>query len=104
MEFITAYLLTILVEMLIAWLYMNKHLPAKKVLLSVLIVNTVTLPFVWFFFPQVMSEYIFFIVFSEMFAFFTEAILYVYLLKLKPFQAATLSLIANLPTFLIGLL
>ena len=100
-SFLIAYFLTLIIEGSIIWFFLNKKFSLNKLVLTILIVNTVTLPFVWFFFPF-LSDYLIFLMISELFAFIVEAFLYYKILKLKLIHAVKISLIANLVSFLIG--
>ena len=101
LSFSLAYFLTLIIEGIIVWFFLRKTISITKLLLAIIVANTITLPFVWFFFPF-LSDYLTFLIISELFAFIAEALLYFKILKLKLINAVKISLIANLVSFLIG--
>jgi len=98
MDFLSAAFLTVLIESTIAILLLRKE-NLFLVLRTALFANLFSLPFVWFFFPSFSWPYIFQIISSELFAFFSEAFIYSIFLK-KPLKNGFLiSLAANTSSF-----
>lgn len=107
LNFIFALFLTLLIEGIVVYLLLNRFpvktkIELKKLIRTIVIVNAVTLPFVWFVFPALISNYLLFISIAELFAFIAEALLYSHLLKLNIREALKISFAANLASFLIG--
>ena len=104
-SFVGALIITLAIELPLAGFFLKKwNLPRKW--RTLLYVNLITLPFVWFFFPFVFPETVMVIGFGEIFAFLAEAFLYTLAFQkdgMTRRQAITLSLIANAGSFLIPL-
>lgn len=101
--FFIALLVTLILELLVALIYVSvKKLP-KKILKSVLLVNFITLPIVWFIFP--LYEYpMMAILLAEIFAFIFEGF-FLYLLNKKHLslrKAFVLSILMNLLSLAVG--
>jgi hypothetical protein len=100
--FIKALLLTLVLELLVAFIYLKLARKPLRILLFVIIGNLITLPFVWFLFPLVMDAWA--ILAGEIFAFITEA----FFLKwtcdrwFKLSGAFLLSFMMNVMSLLIG--
>lgn len=67
-------------------------------------ISVLTLPFVWFVFPNIINNYILYVVIAEVFAVGAEGIFYRFFLKINWWQAIVISFICNLASFLFGLL
>jgi len=106
--FVLAYIFTVVIETVILLaIFSDKGFPCALMIRNSLIVNTMTLPFVWFVFPILLGTslgYAAQFASSELFAFAGEALLYWKLfpsLKLK--DAVIASFVCNLFSFLFGL-
>ncbi len=101
--FILALILTIILELLTALIYLKAAGISKKVLTSVLIANLISLPIVWFVFPILQHPFLI-LVSSEVFAVIFEAyfinLLNKKLITLK--SSLKLSLLTNLVSLLLG--
>ena len=62
-----------------------------------------TLPYVWFIFPELITNRSFYILISEIFAVIIEAILYYFIFKISFKKALLISFICNLFSFILGL-
>lgn len=96
---IQAYLTTIISEISVVCLFLNKKRKAHLVLIVSFLANTFTHPIVIYFYH--IRNIPFLIV--EIGAFIVEAIIYKYLLNLKWKEALLISLIANILSILIGI-
>lgn len=103
-NFIYALLITIILELIAALIYLRKNTKYKNILKTIIVANLISLPIVWFIIPQLTTIILLRGVFSELFAFLFEAIIIYYLnqkyLTLK--QSVILSLIMNASSFIIG--
>lgn len=104
-QIVPAVVVTILVEMLLAFVYLLIFRRPKRVLIWVLVANIISLPVVWFLFPLLPLPLSLVLFLAEIFAFLFEAV-FLYLtnrqaLGLK--HALALSFVTNLASFLIGL-
>ncbi len=101
--FTRALILTIIFEMLTAFIYLSITKISKKVLVSVFVANVISLPVVWFVFPILQNPFLI-LVFSEIFAVVFEAYfirsLNKKLITLK--QSFSLSIIINLGSLFLG--
>jgi len=102
---IFALVLTQIIELLVALIYLSSNKLSKKILFSVFILNLISLPIVWFIASLFKTDLLFLaIVVGEVFAFAFEAYLINFLNK-KVFslrQSFILSLIMNIASFVIG--
>jgi hypothetical protein len=102
-SFIKALIITLIIELLVALVYVSRTKLSKKILISVLVGSLITLPIVWFIFPLIKIIPLV-ILLSEIFAIVFEAYFIYYLNK----QAITLkksfvlSTIMNLASLIIG--
>ena len=101
MDFFLALFLTILIE-LIAILLIVIKVKLTTVFTYVCIANCITLLFVWFVFPQLISSYYPVLILSEIFAVLFEGIFYSHFLKLTLKNGLMISFIANLISFSVG--
>ncbi|MFH1221723.1 MAG: hypothetical protein V1492_01425 [Candidatus Micrarchaeota archaeon] len=105
LQFIQAYFLTILLETVLLFLLLRNRYPAKAILFNSLIVNTLTLPAVWFLFPLLGLSYAFYLFVAEGFAFSAEAVLYALLFEKIDWRVAVFcSFTCNLLSFAVGAL
>lgn len=102
-SFLIALAFTLIIELLIATLYFKIAKIPLKLLHWVLLINLITLPFVWFLFPLIWQTTIAVII-GELFAFITEPIMLHYFSKKRVVwkHAIILCFLANLASFLIG--
>lgn len=106
--FLTALVLTIIFELLLALMYVRYTKKTKKILKSVLLVNLISLPIVWFVFPLFLptlgDSFIITIVLAEIFVFLFEGILLHLLNKddLSQKSAFILSLLINAVSIIVG--
>lgn len=102
-DFASAFLLTNLVEMPVAWLFLRRSENLKRVLLVVLLCNVLTLPFVWLVFPTLRLPYVQFIAIAELFAFSIEMLIYAKAFEKSGWlRAAGAAFAANLASFVAG--
>jgi hypothetical protein len=101
--FPAAYAITLALETALLFLIFRGRHAAFLIFRNSLIVNTVTLPFVWFFFPLFGWPYAIQIAVSEAFAFIAEALLYWRLFpKASVYDALFASFVCNAASFLLG--
>ena len=106
-KFLIALLLTLVVEVPIVFILAKYLFKSKIKTLEILfigfIASTLTLPYLWFVLPPYinMSYYVLIV---EILVFLFEALIYKILIKLSIFDSLAISLIANLLSFIIGLL
>jgi hypothetical protein len=102
-SFIKALIITLIIELLVALIYLSITKLSKKILISVIVGSLITLPIVWFIFPLIKIIPLV-ILLSEIFAIVFEAYFIYHLNK----QAITLkksfvlSIIMNLASLIIG--
>jgi len=101
--FIKALLLTLSLELMVAFVYLKLSKKPSKILLFVILGNLITLPVVWFLFPLFLNVGAAFVA-GELFAFVTEAFFLLLTCKkwFKPSGAFLLSFIMNSMSLLIG--
>lgn len=105
LNFISAYALTVILETGMLFLLMRKRYPAGTIIMNSVISNSITLPFVWFFFPILGLEWPVQIAISEMFAFICEAVYYkTAFAKLGWTDSIIASFLCNSLSFGVGLL
>jgi len=97
--FIKAYILTLIIETVILNIFSRKSF-LYTTLISILM-NSLTLPFVWFVFPFLIHDKYVCTLLSEVFAYTVEAILLMILL-LKNWKGIIIALVANLGSFFCG--
>ena len=76
MDFITAYLLTITIETTMIYYLLNRHYKVERIVKNSVIASSITLPFVWFFFPNLGFSWQIFFIISETFAILIEGLFY----------------------------
>ncbi|NVO21683.1 MAG: hypothetical protein HXX13_18430 [Bacteroidetes bacterium] len=101
--FIKALLLTLALELLVAFIYLKLAKKPLKILLVVILGNLFTVPMLWFVFPLMLNIGSA-ILAGELFAFITEALFLLTLSRkwFKPGGAFLLSFMMNLLSLLIG--
>lgn len=105
LEFIFAYLLTILSETFLLWLIAKNFIKGKpttkKIILTWLLCSWITLPMLWYVFPLFLWNWIFYGVFWEILVLIIESIIIKYMLNLSRIKSLLLSFICNLFSFLL---
>ena len=94
--------ITIFIETIVLLLLLSKKCDFKKIVLTGVISSTVTLPFVWYFFPVFVTNFILFCLVSELFAVLAEAVIYHKILNVYLKEAVVYSFIANTISFVFG--
>jgi len=105
--FIEAYVLTIAIETAVLYLslyhILGKRYEARLIIRNSIIASSLTLPFVWFFFPRIGLGYPLSLALSELFAFGAESAVYRFLFPRMDWRDAMIaSFICNLSSFLFG--
>jgi hypothetical protein len=105
-SFIKALIITLILELLVALIYLSITKISKRILLYVLIANVISLPIVWFLFPSIKITSLVFLMFvlSEIFAVVFEAY-FIYHLNKKIIslrKSFVLSTIMNLVSLFVG--
>ncbi|VVC02689.1 Uncharacterised protein [Candidatus Burarchaeum australiense] len=105
MTFALAFVLTNLLEMLVAYFLLRKREGLLRILAVVLLCNLLTMPYVWFVFPALLRlPYFTVLMLSELFALFLEMIIYCSAFRNAGALRATLAAVAaNLVSLLAGL-
>lgn len=100
--FLKALLLTLALEIMVAFVYLKLARKPLKILIYVILANLITLPIVWFVFPILLNAWA--ILFGEIFAFVTEALFLLLTCRkwFKPSGAFLLSFMMNFMSLLIG--
>lgn len=99
--FLIAFILTIVIELILASAVIFAFKLKKKTLLYVLLANLVTIPVVWFVIPVFQLNTLF-IPLAELFAFGFEGWFFYRFAKIKKSRAFVLSFIINLFSYLAG--
>jgi hypothetical protein len=102
MIFGKAYLLTISIESLVCYA-LNHRIGLKQVLGSVALVNSFSLPIVWFLIPDLMVSYSEYVLVAEGFAILSEWILMKALMPFSWRRAAGTSIAMNVASFGLGI-
>ncbi|MBI5066430.1 hypothetical protein HZA97_09430 [Candidatus Woesearchaeota archaeon] len=101
--FLNALILTVVLELLTALIYLSRAKISKKVLASVFVANIISLPIVWFVFPILQNPFLI-LVLSEIFAVVFE-MYFIHVLNKRSItlkQSFKLSLIMNLVSLFLG--
>jgi len=111
-SFIKSFIITIIIELFIAFTYISKKKLSKKILIVILIANLISLPIVSFVFPLIKITSVLVILLSEIFAILFETFFIYYFNKkiivLKKGKSITLkesfilSMIMNIASLVIG--
>ena len=105
MDFAQAYVLTLFTETVLLFVLLRHYYSAKTILLNSLIVNTLTLPVVWFGLTLLGLSYPIYLFIAEGFAFSAEAALYTLLFRKIDWKLAVFcSFACNLLSFAVGAL
>jgi hypothetical protein len=103
--FFPALILTLVIELMVATIYLTVRKIPKRIIIWVFVANMVSLPFVWFLFPLLQLDALATILLAEIFAVVFEAIwLSVTNRSILSFrQAAVLSILMNAASVVIGM-
>ncbi len=105
LDFLSAFFLTNLVEMLAANAILRRKERMKRITAAVLACNIITLPIAWFVFPALVAGYLPALILAEIFAFAFEAAAYAVAFKNTPKRIAIgAAIAANFASLLVGLL
>ena len=102
--FLIALLLTLILELLVAFIFVSVKKEPQSILVGVLVANIVSLPIVWMVFPYLPFHSLMVILFSEIFAVLFEGY-FIFLFTKKTLalvMSLILSLLMNLCSFSIG--
>ena len=102
--FLIALLLTLILELLVAFVFVSVKKEPRSILVGVLVANMVSLPIVWLVFPYLPFHSLMVILFSEIFAVLFEGY-FIFLFTKKTLalvMSLILSLLMNLCSFSIG--
>ena len=102
-DFILAYTLTIGIEIPLLYLVTRKQAEASLILVTGVVMNACTLPIVWFVLPLCLQGAAY-VLTSEIFAVVVECFIIRYILRVDLRTAFLGSFLANLGSFLFGLL
>jgi hypothetical protein len=69
-----------------------------------ILATALTLPYVWFIFPVFIKDHLVYVISAEAFAYVTESLIYLVLLKSRFFQAIIISTLCNTGSFILGIL
>jgi len=102
--FIKSLVITLIIELLTALIYLSIKRLSKKILIAVFLGSLISLPIVWFVFPLIIKIIPLVILLSEIFAIVLEAYLIHYLNKqtISLRQSFTLSILMNIMSLVIG--
>ncbi len=103
LSFLKAFLWTVLVEFLVFYPF-ARNLRVSKAFAAVLLVNSLSLPIVWFVIPLIVNSYLTYAILAEPFAVLSEAALLRILLRFSYKRATAASLTMNMASFLVGLI
>lgn len=102
--FLIALLLTLILELLVAFVFLSVRKEPRNIMIGVLVANIISLPIVWLVFPYLPLHSLLVILFSEIFAVLFEGY-FIYLFTKKTLalvMSMILSLLMNLCSFFIG--
>ncbi|MBI5152554.1 hypothetical protein HZA39_03400 [Candidatus Peregrinibacteria bacterium] len=104
-RFLISLLITLLLEVPIVFIFVKyifrEKIRTKNILLTGFLASILTLPYVWF----VISPYVdarYYIIYSEIFAIITEALLYNQFINIKFHKSIAISIIANAASYFAG--
>lgn len=100
--FAKAYFLTVSIEFLVCY-GLNRKAGLARVLGSVILVNSFSLPIVWFLIPSLMVSYFENVLVAEGFAVISEGILVKALLRLSWRRSMATSFAMNMASFIFGI-
>jgi hypothetical protein len=91
-----------LLFLLIRYIFKQNDLNAARIVGTGLLASALTLPYLWF----VLSPYIdeaYYLLIGELLVIAVEAVIFFFLLRVKPVAAVFLSLVVNVSSFVIGI-
>jgi hypothetical protein len=108
-KFILALFLTILIETIIVILLTKYFIKIKKfrlgnVIFASVLASALTLPYLWFILPSYISSWINYMIMGEISVFLIESLIYHKILETNWKNSLLISFIANLTSFLLGLI
>lgn len=104
MDFFLAYFLTLVIETAALWIMLRRRFGARLIARNAVVASSLTLPFVWFFFPALGLAWVPQTALAEAFAFVAEAGVYAALFpRLGLREALTASFACNCLSFCAGL-
>lgn len=103
LSFIKALIITLVIELIVAFIFILVTKLPKRILISFLIANLISLPIVWFIFPLI-GAIVLVIALSEIFAVIFEALFVYYTNKnsITLAKSFVLCLLANIASLIIG--
>ncbi len=109
-KFLISLLLTIFIELIVLFIMIRffykvqkSRISTKMLFFTGFICSFATLPYVWFIFPYLFENRIFYILVAELFAVLFESVIIYFLLKLNFAKSLAVSFFCNMISFLIGL-
>lgn len=101
--FVIALVLTLILELLVAFIFVLVRKEPRSILVGVLVANMLSLPIIWLVFPYLPFHSLIVILFSEIFAVLFEGyFIFLFTKKtLSPVMSLILSLLMNLCSFII---
>ena len=108
-SFILYLIITLLTESIVVFLLLRKFLKVEKqqlsnkeILSATIFASSLTMPYVWFIFPYLISNFIIAIWISEIFVVIIEMTFYKIFIRLSWKNALLISFLANLMSFGLG--
>ncbi|HBR80095.1 TPA: hypothetical protein DEA21_00365 [Candidatus Uhrbacteria bacterium] len=106
-SFLLYWFLTLSVEAGVIFLFLKKFWPEcrlsnKEIFLAVVFASSLTLPYVWFVFPYLISGFVWAMIVAEIFVVAVEMIFYRVYLRFGLVKALVISLTANLISWGVG--
>jgi len=106
-EFFYALLLTLAIEMpivfvIIRYSYKKIELKVSQIIFISALASILTLPYLWYIYPALILNSVYYVFSGELLVVFVEAIIYKQLFKIKLWEALSLSLISNAGSFFLG--
>ena len=104
LDFFLAFIITIFVELIVAFFYILYKKKTKKLLIFILLANIISLPLIWFIFKPLLINWFYFLIVAEVFAIVFEFI-FIYFFTKKYFsvlEILLLVIIMNVLSFIIG--
>jgi hypothetical protein len=106
-NFLIALLITLIIEIVVIFLLLKTIFKSKlknfKIFFAGFVASTLTLPYLWFILPSFVDMR-YYILTGELLVIFVETIIYKEILGLNIKRAFLISFVANLTSFILGLL
>ena len=103
-SFAIAFIQTIILELLVALLYLTMRKLSKKILWAVTLANIISLAIFWFLFPLIFKNIIPLLIVGELFVFLSESYM-IHVFSKKQItlrQSTVMSLLMNVTSFIVG--